>query len=184
MLSVTVPPTEAYDVEKQRFVKVTDRCYTISLEHSLVSLSKWEMRWKRPFLGEKKLTDEALIDYIRCMTLTQNVPGCVYDALASNTELLQKITSYIEDPMTATTIKEQDKGSPRRDVITSEVIYYMMIELNIPVEFQKWHLNRLLTLIRVINIKQGKSKKMSPSAIRAQNRELNAMRRARMNSSG
>ena len=184
MLSLLVPPTEVFDETQQRFVQVTNRCYTLSLEHSLVSLSKWEMKWKKPFLGEKQLDKDALLDYIRCMTLTQNVPENVYKAIGMHPELLTRITKYIEDPMTATTITEHEKKAKNREIVTSEIIYYMMIELNIPVEFQKWHLNRLLTLIRVINLKQRGSKKMSPSAVRAQNKELNALRRARLKSRG
>ena len=152
----------------------------ISLEHSLVSLSKWESRWNKPFLSKDNKTLEETIDYIRCITITQNVDPEVYFRLTD--ENTNTINKYIESPMTATTFS--DNGHSSREIITSELIYYWMISLNIPMECQKWHLNRLLTLIRVCNIKNAPAKKMSRREIMNRNAALNAARRKKLNSTG
>lgn len=180
MLIITVPEAELFDSSKNEFYKIKGQ--TIALEHSLVSISKWESKWHKPFLYDKeKKTTEELIDYIRCMTLTQNVNPNLYNALSR--ENFDKITDYINDPMTATWFTET-KGKPNREIVTSEIIYYWMIALNIPFECQKWHINRLLTLIRVCNEKNAPSKKMSKREIINRNRALNAARRKATGSRG
>lgn len=184
MLTVTVPKTEYFDEGTQKFIVSNSR--SLTLEHSLVSLSKWEAKWKKPFMSRKEKTTEELLDYIRCMTVTQNVGEDVYRNLACHSEVIEQITDYIKDQMTATTfssLQEQRAGVSGK-VVTAEIIYYWMIQHNIPIEFQKWHLNRLLTLIKVCNIKSSPGKKMPASAVLSRNRALNAQRRARMNSRG
>lgn len=180
MLQIDVPERELFDEKTQQFITV--HATTLTLEHSLVSLSKWESKWCKPFLGKGEKSNEETLDYIRCMTLTQNVNPNVYLAL-TNTNI-EKIRNYIDSPMTATTFRE-DKNAPKsREIITSELIYYWMIALNIPVEFQKWHLNRLLTLIRVCNIKNQPPKKMSQRQIMANNTALNNARRKALHTKG
>ena len=154
------------------------------MEHSLVSLSKWESRWHKPFLSSKNKTktQEEILDYIRCMTLTQNVDPNVYYNLSR--ENCEKIQAYIDDPMTATTFNEINKPKTNSEIITSELIYYWMIAYNVPVEFEKWHLNRLLTLIKVCSIKNAPPKKMSKREIMNRNAALNASRRKAHNSKG
>ena len=180
MLQIDIPATELFDEAKNQFITV--KATSLTLEHSLVSLSKWESKWCKPFLGKDQKSTEEVIDYIRCMTLTQNVDPNVYRALSNSN--IEKIRNYIDSPMTATTFSKVDKRSSGREIVTSELIYYWMISLGIPVEFQKWHLNRLLTLIRVCNIKNTPPKKMSQREIMSRNAALNAARRQELHSTG
>lgn len=180
MLQITIPSAEWFDESKQEFVEIKEQ--TLQLEHSLISISKWESKWCKPFLSTKSKTTEELVDYVRCMTLTQNVKPEVYYNLSK--ENVDKINEYIDAPMTATTFSNQRRDSQSREIVTSDVIYYWMIAHNIPFECQKWHLNRLLTLIRVCNIKNSPQKKMSKRELMSRNASLNAARRKRMNSRG
>ena len=193
MLKLTIPAkpaqpdVEFYDEVKEEFVvipgKPATKEYTLQLEHSLVSLSKWEAKWCKSFLNNKEMTPEESIDYIRCMTITQNVPPEVYNNVTN--ENIQEVSSYIAAPMTATTINNNVNGKAgSREIVTSELIYYWMISLNIPLECQKWHLNRLLTLIQVCNVKNAPPKKMSKRQIMSRNAALNASRRNQLNTSG
>ena len=178
MLEILVPEREFYDDDTNQFVVIKPT--RLSLEHSLISLSKWESKWKKPFISSEK-SDEEVVDYIRCMTLTQNVNPFVYFCLSKNN--LKSVTDYIDDPMTATKINNaQKKGN--KEIITAEIIYYWMVTLNIPFECQKWHLNKLLTLIEVCSIKNQPPKKMSRNEVLRNNRELNAMRRAKHKTRG
>lgn len=180
MLTITVPGTEQWDEGKQEFVYTKQQ--TLQLEHSLVSISKWESKWHKAFLGKREKTVEETLDYVRCMTLTQNVNPDVYRCLtAANLETIDK---YIADPMTATHTPERSGGKKSGDTVTSELIYYWMISFNIPVEFQKWHLNRLLTLIRVCEMKNAPSKKMGRNDLLRRNASLNAARRKQYHTSG
>lgn len=183
MLRITVPGQEFYDEKKNEFVQTKPT--VLQLEHSLVSISKWESKWHKPFLtmdekaGER--TQEQSQDYIRCMTINQDVDPMVYKAITR--DQMQQINDYINDPMTATWFNEKE-NKKSREVMTSELIYYSMTALNIPFECQKWHINRLLTLIRVCSIKSQPPKKMSRRDAAMQRRSLNASRRARMGSKG
>lgn len=182
MLRIVVPESADWDEGKEMFVNHTKE-QTLQLEHSLVSLSKWESKWCKPFLGKDPKTTEETIDYVRCMTLTQNVDPAVYRHLTNKN--IEEINRYIEAPMTATWFSEDKNRKPNRDVITSEVIYYWLIIHNIPFECQKWHLNRLLTLIRVCDAKSNTSnKKMSTKELIRRNAELNAARRKKFNTKG
>lgn len=183
MLKITIPAcAEQYDELTQRFIPPTKE-QTLSLEHSLVSLSKWEAKWHKPYLSKESKTMEEFIDYIRCMTLTQNVDPNVYTVLTVMPKLLNQVSAYIEASMTATTFQNRNRP-PNRDIITSEIIYYWMVSYNIPFECQKWHLSRLLTLINVCNVKNAPQKKMTNREIMASNRALNAARRRRLNTRG
>lgn len=180
MLKIIVPAAEFWDEINEEFIYKKEQ--TLQLEHSLVSLSKWESKWNKAFLGKQEKTDEEIRDYIRCMTLTQNVDPEVYTRLS--VENYTAINAYIEAPMTATYFSEDAQTKGNREVVTSELIYYWMISYNIPVEFQKWHLNRLLTLIRVCNIKNAPPKKRSKREIMKRNAALNAARRKSLGSMG
>lgn len=185
MLEIIVPKTEElWDPVHEIFLSTKET--KLTLEHSLVSLKKWESKWKVPFLNNKQMTEDQLRDYVKCMTITQNVDPLVYYALTQ--ENLTTIVKYMEDPMTATVINDRNmpkgKGGTGQKVITAEMIYYWMTALNIPFECQKWHLNQLMTLIKVASIEQQPPKQMSKRDIMAQNKSLNAARRARMNSKG
>ena len=181
MLTLRIPISqEGWDEEKQEFVE--PRCQTLQLEHSLVSLSKWESKWQKPFYSKKEMTDEEALDYIKCMTLSKNVDPDVYKHITR--ENVKEVMDYIGNPMTATTFGNNDKGQANKEVITSELIYYWMIASNIPFECQKWHLNRLITLIRVCSIKNTPPKKRSKREIMSRNAALNAARRQQMNTSG
>lgn len=179
MLEIVVSGREFYDEEKNEFVMT--RSTRLLLEHSLISLSKWESKWEKPFLSSEKTIEET-IDYIRCMTLTQNVDPSIYLALSD--ENVKSVVAYIESPMTATRIKNQKQARKNSEIVTAEIIYYWMVTLNIPFECQKWHLNKLLTLIEVCSIKNQPQKKMSKNEILRNNRELNAARRAKYKTKG
>jgi hypothetical protein len=181
MLQITVPGRELYDEEKEEFV--TEREQVLQLEHSLVSLHKWESKWCKAFLGKTEKTDEEMLDYIRCMTMTQNVKPEVYDRLTEDN--IKQVYEYINAPMTATYFSEDvKKGKNNRETVTAELIYWWMITLNIPFECRKWHLNSLLTLVQVCNIKNSPPKKRSKRDILRSNAELNAARRKQLNTKG
>lgn len=182
MLTIYVPISpEGWDDEKQEFVE--PKTQTLQLEHSLVSLSKWESKWHKAFYSKKDMTNEETLDYIKCMTLNKNVSSDVYDHLTR--ENVKDVLEYINNPMTATTFYEDKKGPNNHETITSELIYYWMIASNIPFEpCQKWHLNRLITLIRVCGVKNSPPKKRSKRDIMSRNAALNASRRKQMNTKG
>lgn len=181
MLRLEVPISpEGWDEEKQEFVE--PKVQILEMEHSLVSLSKWESKWRKPFLSREPKTDEETIDYIHFMTLTEDVDPEIYGYLTY--ENIKQINDYIDSPMTATTFSDNKNTSRSRETVTSELIYYWMVTLNIPFECQYWHLNRLLTLVRVCNVKNTPPKKMSKRELMSRNSALNAQRRAQLNSKG
>ena len=180
MLQITIPSAEQWDEKNQTFIVTKEQ--KLQLEHSLVSLSKWESKWCKPFLTKQEKTIEETIDYIRCMTLTQNVNPNVYNLLTN--ENITQVNEYIEAPMTATWFTDDKMRKPNKEQITAELVYYWMIALNIPFECQKWHLNRLLTLIRVCEIKNQPPKKMSKGQIMSRNAALNAARREQLKTKG
>lgn len=161
--------------------------FKLQLEHSLVSISKWEAIYEECFLTSKDITGDKLIMYIRCMTITQNVPDIVYASL--NNDHISKVNEYIQKPMTATTFADDVRGGPSRPIrraekYTAEVIYYWMIALNIPFECQRWHINRLLTLIKVCNIKNTPEQKRSAKETAMSFREINARNRKKFGTKG
>jgi hypothetical protein len=180
MLTIVVPGVEMFDESTNEFVTKDDT--TLELEHSLVSLSKWESEYEKPFLGKETKTTEEVFAYIKLMTLTPNIPPEVYLKLSQ--ENILAVNKYIEAKMTATWFSDPPGAPPSKEVITAELIYYWMIMFQIPFECQYWHINRLFTLIRVCNAKQSKPKKMSRAEIAARNRELNARRREQLGTSG
>lgn len=181
MLSIHIDQVELFNEQTNEFFYL--KPIVLKLEHSLISISKWEAKWHKPFADSQK-TDAEMRDYIRCMTLNGDLHPAYYSMLSK--EDITKIKDYINDEMTATTfrINGQQKGrAPSKKTITSELIYYWMITLNIPFECEKWHLNRLLTLIRVCNV-ENSPKKMSKKDIYAYNRAVNAANRKKFNSKG
>lgn len=180
MLQINIPAQEYYDERNEMFINVP--AVTLKLEHSLVAISKWESKWNKAFLGKREKTREETLDYIRCMTLNEYVDPIVYSEL-TNADLY-KVKEYLEAKMTASCLPERDKGESG-DTVTSELIYYWMVALQIPFECQYWHLNRLLTLIQICNMKNNPDKrKMSREELLARNRALNAERRAKYHSRG
>lgn len=181
MLRLQVPlGTSEWDEEREEFVYPSIE--ELQLEHSLVSLSKWESKWCKPFLSKEDKTSEELLDYIQMMTVEPVTSPEVWNNLTR--ENFHDIETYINAPMTATTFSKDKRPANSREIITSELIYYWMISLQIPFECQYWHLNRLLTLIRVCNIKNAPPPKHSKGDIMRRNAALNAQRRARLNSKG
>lgn len=180
MLTIHVPGGRGFDPKRNEFV--TYKPTTIVMEHSLVSISKWESKWKKSFLNTKEKTYEETLDYMKCMTITQGVDESVYLRLGEKEA--SEIADYINDSMTATWFSDDKRSGRSREIITSEIIYYWMISAGIPMECQKWHLNRLLTLIRVIGEKNKPQKKMSPRAINKRNAALNKARRKRLGTKG
>lgn len=181
MLTIVVPETEYYDEPTNRFIKT--KTTTVNLEHSLISLSKWESRWCKHFVGNKTITKEETYDYFKCMIVDKNIPDSI--VYSFNIDNINAINAYIDAPMTATTIDEPGgKGKGRNEIITSELIYYAMVANQIPFECQKWHLNRLIMLIRVCTIKNTPPKKMSKRAILSNNTAINKARQKQLNTKG
>lgn len=182
MLQIVVPASELFDEKTETFL--TTKETTLRLEHSLLSISKWESKWCKPFLPknkEDKRTPKEMLDYIKCMSLVGNVPDEVFTALTS--ENMIAINNYINHPMTATTVRNRPGTPGQSEIVTSELVYYWMVAYNIPFECEKWHINRLLTLIRVCNAKQN-PQKMSSRELAKRNHELNAARRKALHTKG
>jgi hypothetical protein len=175
MLEIDVATEESYDEDRSKFV-VTDS-YRVQLEHSLVSASKWEARWEKAFLGKEDKTQEETLSYVKLMILNDNLPPGVFQKLVENH--LEQVQTYISAPMTATKLRNDPNSAQSRETITTELIYYWMISLNVPVQFERWHLNRLITLIRVINFKNSPKKKMSAAERKALNRQRLAKHKTR-----
>lgn len=181
MLTITVPAVEYFDEAANEFYDLP--AVTLQLEHSLVSLSKWEAEWEKPFLGQSEKTTEEVVGYVKAMTLTENVPDGVYKRLTS--ENYQAINEYIGGKKTATWFAEDDRPrGPRRETVTSELIYYWVASREIPIVCETWHLSRLFTLIRVVDEKNAPQKKMNPKSLAERNRELNAARQAKYGTNG
>jgi hypothetical protein len=180
VLTISVTLDESFDEETQEFV--VSKSYLLRLEHSLVSLSKWESEYEKPFLSSNEKTAEETLGYIVLMSLDQRTPPEIFQHLTP--ENIDEINDYIASKRTATWFKEDQKVKNSREVITSELIYYWMVSLNIPVEFENWHLNRLLTLIRVCNEKNSPPKKMSKADAARERHRLNMERRAKLGTSG
>lgn len=180
MLHITIPAVELWDPVKEKFINL--KAQTLQLEHSLVSLSKWESKWCTPFLINHAHTLEETIDYVRCMTITQNVNPDIYKYLTD--ENIEQINDYINARMTAAWFTEEKKGKISSEQVTSETIYHWMIALNIPSEYQKWHLNKLLALIKTCNLKNQPPKKMSTNEILRRNEALNELRKKQLNTTG
>ena len=183
MIPIVVPAVDKFNEKTNEFLHYESQI--LQLEHSLLSISKWESKWKKPFpliqsvKERSKITPEEFIDYVRCMTLNQHVDQDCYENLSKKN--VEKIIGYINDPMTATWFskKEHQKPGPH-PIITNELVYYWMDINGIPKDCEKWHFNRLMTLINVHNEKNNPGKKRSPQEIAAQNRALNAQRKAKM----
>jgi hypothetical protein len=180
VLQIEIPLAEAFDEDASEFRSL--EAVTLNLEHSLVSLSKWESRWEKPFLGDEEKTEEQTLDYVRAMILGRNPPGEAFSRLSADN--IKEINEYINARMTATWFTERPEPKKAPEVVTAEVIYYSMIALGIPFECQYWHLNRLLTLIRVCNIKNKPAKNMTRGEMIARQREINAERRQKYGSRG
>lgn len=180
MLTITIPGREFFDEEKSVFVSVDG--VTLELEHSLISLSKWESLWEKPFLGKDEKTSEEIMSYIECMVLTPKIPPEVFSSLSN--ENLQAINDYINRKMTATWFNEAKKSSSSSEVITAELIYYWLVALKIPFECESWHLERLFTLIKVASVKSTPGKKMAGGDLAAERRALNAQRKAELGTRG
>lgn len=178
MLTIHVTTERGFDEETQRFVPY--KTFTLDMEHSLASLSKWESITEKPFLSSEK-TEEELLAYVKVMTLTPDVPPEIYHHLSEDN--VKAINEYIDAKMTATTYHDRN-SRPSREIITAELIYYWMVAYNIPFECQYWHLNRLMMLIRVCNQMNSPQKKMSPQDRARMQRELNAQRKKQLGTSG
>jgi hypothetical protein len=181
MLELHIPEVDLYDEKTEMFYNI--RGQKLRLEHSLVSLAKWESRWERPFLSKEPMTIEQITHYIKCMTISQNVESQVYSYLAKF--YLNEIYAYMELPMTATTFsKQKEPWRGSTEIVTAEIIYFWMAHFNISIECQKWHLNRLITLINVCNLKSQSKKPMSKADILKRNHALNQQRLKKLGTTG
>lgn len=180
MLTITIEGEEFFDEENQIFLTRGD--VVLELEHSLAALSKWESKWLKPFLSDNDKTSEETLDYVRCMCVTPDIAPEIFSKL--NQTHIDKISEYLDSKQTATWFSDDGRQSKSREVITTELIYYWMITLGIPLEAEQWHLSRLIALIRVFNAKNSPPKKMSPDEIARRQRELNAKRKAELGTRG
>lgn len=182
MLKITIPKTEMFNEQTNEFFEIKEQ--TISLEHSLVSISKWESKWHKPYLTNEPKTAEESVDYLRCMTLTQNVDPKVYYCIPASE--MKRINEYIENPMTATWFSDDKPEGGRRKgrIITAELLYYWMVAYQIPFECQKWHLNRLITLIKVCDAENKPNKKTNKNELLARNARLNKARKKALKTHG
>lgn len=183
-LRITIPEGEPYDEVSGRFIKVKET--TIHIEHSLKAIRKWESRWTKPFFDQDALSGNRLMDYIRCMTIEEGIPADTYYGLSKDN--LRCIEKYMGHPMTATWFSGAPKkgkgGKKTGQKLTAELVYSYMVQLGIPFECENWHINQLMTLIRVCSEGQTPASKMKMRDIYSQNAALNAARRARLHSKG
>lgn len=180
MLTITVGGTESYDEKTDSFVIVGGT--QLQLEHSLVSLSKWESKYEKPFLGKEVKTGEEVFDYVRCMALDEETPEEFFYNLTE--DHFKQVNTYLDKKMTATWFSDASPKSQSGEIITSELVYYWMTMYQIPFECQYWHLNRLFTLIRICGVKQAAPKKMSRAEIAQRNKELNERRKRELGTKG
>lgn len=180
MIQVTIPGGELFDSKTNEFVNF--KTTTVSLEHSLISISKWEAKWKKPFFKNEERSLDEIVDYIACMSLNPNIDHRIFHKISSAE--VRRVSDYISDPMTATTFNELEDFKNNKQIVTSELIYYWMIAYNIPFECQKWHINRLLTLIRICGIKNAPPKKTSKAEMMRKRAQINAERRSKLHTKG
>lgn len=181
MIKITLGGTDLWDEEHERFIESPEPV-TLKLEHSLISISKWEMEYEKPFLTDDQKTKEEFIYYIKCMTINSGVPDNIYKFITNSD--IEKINKYNNRKMTATWFSNQKEGTHSGRIPTSELIYAMMILNNVPFECQTWHINRLLTLLRVIENEQSPKKKMSQKEVLSRYDAINRMNRAKYKSKG
>lgn len=181
MLVLDIPERELFDESTDRFIKI--KAQTLKLEHSLISISKWESRWLKPFLTKERKTKEELLDYIKCMITSPVQDTNIVQYLSADE--LNKIIEYIDSPMTATTVTffGDKRQKTKEETVTSELIYYWMISAEIPFECEKWHINRLFALLKICSAKNAPKKKMTKDMAQSQ-AALNAKRRANLKSRG
>lgn len=180
MLTLDIKGREYYDSDKEEFFKVPDT--RITLEHSLISISKWESEFERPFMKDDVKSQDELLYYIKCMAVDCVVNDDILLSFSQND--YDTLKQYMAKNMTATTISNSNNNKRNRDIITSEVLYYRMIALQIPFECQYWHINRLLMLINVCSLKNEPGKKLNKADLANQNRAINAARRNKLGTSG
>lgn len=179
---VTIPDQEGWDSEKEEFINI--KGCTIRMKHSLLSISKWEMKWKKPFLKPGyQMTEEETVDYYKCMTITQNVDPGVYEFISPLDK--RRIADYISTPLSAYSPVNKKGGGSKKPIV-SERLYFWMTAYNIPSSYEKWHLSRLINLLEIAAEENSpdKSKKMPTGEIYRQNHELNQMRRKAMHTRG
>lgn len=182
MLTITLHSTELWDEATESFQKDPNGDVVLELEHSLVSLSKWESKFEKAFLGKQEKTSEEVLGYVEAMIISQDYPPDVFEKLTQSH--IAQINAYIDSKQSATTFGDMPKQRGRNETITSELIYYWMVAFNIPFECQTWHLNRLFSLVRICNMKNSKPEKMSKAALAQRNKELNEQRKAQLGTSG
>lgn len=184
-LPIVVPEREFYDDRTGRFI--TTKKAVLKFEHSLLSITAWESKWHTPYLSKEEKTDEQSIDYLRCMCLTKDADPKLFYVIARDRVLMKQIVEYINNPMTATTIKRREKQTQSREMITNELVYFWMTSFGIPFDpCEKWHFNRLMTLIEIASIKNSdpKKQKTSRSQMARERSALNAQRRATHHTKG
>lgn len=185
MITIHIPQSEIWDDGNNEFIYIEEQ--TIDMEHSLVSITKWEAKHHKVFLEENKKTPEEMMDYVRCMCI--NPLKNERDILGISKKDIEKITNYIEDPMIPFKLKSKDDGNTygrkkNKDPMCGIMIYYYMVSCQIPFECQHWHINQLLALIQIYSMKENPGNPLKGSKLANRNTTLNAMRKARLGSKG
>ena len=178
-LQLYVNGTELFDSERRMFIQVKPQ--KLVLEHSLISISKWEAKHHKMYLETKDKTGLELLDYIKCMTINGDVPDVVYYALSEQN--FNDILTYMEDPMTASSVYNPPRKN-HQERVSSELIYYWMIQYGIPFECEKWHINRLLMLINICSRKSSTLSKADKQAMDQRRAAINAERKAKLHTKG
>lgn len=186
-LKIKFPKTEYFDENSQRFITLEP--IELRFEHSLYAISKWESVIKKPFFPSNKgdtMTNEELLFYIQCMIMDESFePKELLYRL--DEETITKLKDYISDNMTATWFNDSRKvnivGKPHKEAVTSEMIYYYMFSLGIPIYCEHWPITRLTTLIRIFAVKND-NKPMSRREEAVSRTELNRLRREALHSKG
>ena len=180
-IRIRIPELHLFNEATNEFFDIRETYLT--MEHSLVSISKWESKWHIPYLAPGEKTPEQALDYLRCMTITQNIQPGIYNYIP-DTEM-RRIKNYIEDSMSAYKFKEEEGKGRTKKAITSDYLYFCMVTYRIPVEFERWHLNRLITLIQICSEENNpKKNKKSKRRITSDYAALNAARRAKLGTTG
>lgn len=176
MLELHISETELWDPVSEKFLLVKEQ--SLPLEHSLLSISKWEEKWHKPMplINNERLSGDEFLDYVRCMTISRNPDPLVYRCITARE--VEAIMAYINDPHTATWFGNEKSGGNDKRPLTTELIYHLMFAFGVSKECEKWHLNRLMTQLRVEYEESKPSKKKTPAEIAERHRMLNAKRRA------
>lgn len=179
---------ELFDEETNTFLHPVGK--KLHLEHSLLSISKWEAEWEIPFLNTDKTSEQSL-SYIKCCVLDDDFDELLLNTLSDKNIL--DFNAYLSKGMTAKKIidlrsslsqKRKSRRPASQKALTSEDIYYSMIQFHVWKECEEWPLQRLLSLLQLCSLKSNSTGEMSKSDQAKFYREENARRKAKYHTNG